>query len=198
VTDFERVPWAAVFGNARPVEVEIGPGRGDVLFAAAAARPAHDFFAIERTWGIVDALLERAVSLGLPNVRGVAADARCVVARLVPDASVTAYHVYFPDPWPKTRHRRRRLVDADFAAHLRRTLVPGGVVHVASDLPAVVALYVARLGAAGLVPLPAAPDGARPTTHFERRYAGAGTHAARFGLPEGPRSAAVPSAVPGP
>jgi tRNA (guanine-N7-)-methyltransferase len=172
-----HVPWSAVFADDRPVEVEIGPGRGDTLLAFAAARPGTNFFAIERAARAAEAIAARATEHGLGNVRVVAGDARCIVERFVPDASVAAYHLYFPDPWPKTRHRDRRLATASFAHALARTLVPGGVVHVASDLRGVVDELVARLVSSGLAPVPdtAQPPG-RPITKFERKYATGGTH----------------------
>ena len=184
MNDSERVPWEAVFGNARPVEIEIGPGRGETLFAAAAARPERNFFAIERTGGMAGALLRGAARRGLRNVRAIGADARCVIARLVPDASVAAYHVYFPDPWPKRRHRRRRLVNTTFARDLRRTLLPGGEIHVATDLPALLDAYAGELVAAGLYAVPATVSQPRPVSYFERRYATGGTHRARFVRPQ--------------
>jgi len=174
--------WRVVFGDDRPVEVEIGPGRGDVLLAFAAARPAANFFAIERTVGAAEAIMTRARIRGLTNVRVVAGDARCVVGRLVPDDSVAAYHIYFPDPWPKRRHGRRRLATEDFARDVARTLVPGGVVHLASDLPALVGELGALLGRAGLVALAGAvPAPDPPITTFERKYARDGTHHASLG-----------------
>jgi tRNA (guanine-N7-)-methyltransferase len=176
-----RVPWSTVFGDDRPVEVEIGPGRGDTLLAFAAARPATNFFAIERAARAAEAIAARATGCGLANVRVVAGDARCIVERFVADASVAAYHLYFPDPWPKTRHRDRRLSTASFARALARTLVPGGAVHVASDLRGVVDALVARLVSSGLAPVPdAAPPPGRPITKFERKYATGGTHYARL------------------
>ena len=176
-----RVPWSAVFGDDHPVEVEIGPGRGDTLLAFAAARPATNFFAIERAAHAAEAIAMRASAHGLGNVRVVAGDARCIVERLVADASVAAYHIYFPDPWPKTRHRERRLATASFARALARTLVPGGSVHVASDLRGVVDELVAQLAASGLAPVrDAAPPPGRPITKFERKYATGGTHYARL------------------
>ncbi len=175
--------WQAVFGNPRPVEIEIGPGRGDVLLAFACARPQTNFFAIEHAAGMAEAIVARAQALALRNVRVVAGDARCIVGELVPAASVTAVHVYFPDPWPKTRHRRRRLFErADLARAIARALVPGGRVHVASDLAWLHRAMQARLAAAGLVE--AAPEAPiRPVSKFERKYAAAGTHAATFVKP---------------
>ena len=176
-----RVAWSAVFGDDRPVEVEIGPGRGDTLLAFAAARPTTNFFAIEHAARAAETIAIRATGHRLGNVRVVAGDARCIVERFVADASVAAYHIYFPDPWPKTRHRRRRLATAAFARALARTLVPGGAVHVASDLRAVIDELVARLVASGLAPVAdAAPPPGRPVTKFERKYAAGGTYYARL------------------
>jgi tRNA (guanine-N7-)-methyltransferase len=178
------VAWRGVFGNDRPVEVEIGPGRGDVLLAFAAAVPGRNFFGIERPGGAAAAIAARAAARGLANVKVVAGDARCIVAELVPDGSVAAYHVYFPDPWPKTRHRKRRLASADFATALARTLAPGGTVDVASDLSAIVERFAAELERANLVRVRGAqPRAARPITAFERKYASGGTYEARFSRP---------------
>ena len=176
--------WREVFGNTHAVEVEIGPGLGDVLLAYAAAAPTTNFFGIEHRPGAAETIVRRAARLGLGNVRAVTGDARCIVAYLVPDASVSAYHIYFPDPWPKRRHHQRRLAGAATTAAMQRTLVAGGVVHVASDLRPVVEDLCAALVRAGLerVQHPAPPPG-RPITLFERRYARAGTHYARLVRP---------------
>jgi len=186
------VPWSAIFGNDGPVEVEIGPGRGDVLLAFAAAAPGRNFFGIEHAGGAAAALAARAAARGLANVRVVAGDARYIVTELVPDASVAAYHVYFPDPWPKTRHRKRRLASAGFAAALARTLAPGGTVDVASDLGALVEAFAAELERAALVRVPGA-RAERPTTVFERKYAGDGTYEVRFSRPASGRDERAPA-----
>jgi tRNA (guanine-N7-)-methyltransferase len=172
--------WRFIFANAHPVEIEIGPGRGDVLFAFAERAPDVNFYAVEIGRAQTERLTERARALGLPNVCVIAGDARCVVTRLVPTATVTAYHVYFPDPWPKTRHRHRRLFRPDFAEGLRRTLVPGGRVHVASDLAWLFAHMDATLAGAGFVPDPGPPTRTRPVTPFERKYGRDGTHARTY------------------
>ena len=121
-------------------------------------------------------------------MRVVAGHAQCVLAHCVPDESVEAHHVYFPDPWPKTGHRHRRLSAGGFAGHLFRTLVPGGAVHLASDLPTLIADLSTQCVAAGLVVEPDAEPPARPTTAFERRYAGAGTFYARLMRPANEQS----------
>lgn len=173
------VPWCAVFGNDRPVEVEIGPGRGETLLAFAAARPAVNFFGIERSAGAAERLVAQARSRGLANLRVVASAAELAVLGIA-DATVAAYHIYFPDPWPKTAHRERRLARGSLTRELARTLRPGGVVHVATDLPGVLAELGKALEAAGLERRPGGAAPSRPTTSFERRYAAAGTHYARF------------------
>jgi tRNA (guanine-N7-)-methyltransferase len=174
------IPWVHVFGNDRAVEVEIGPGRGERALAAAAAAPAVNFFAIEVRGGAAQAITEAAARRGLGNLRVVASDVRWIL-RLVPDASVAAYHIHFPDPWPKTRHRERRLATPAFAREIARTLARGGVVHVASDLPLVVDRFVAVFSGAGLERVPyATPPRDRPKSSFEQRYARLGTAYARF------------------
>lgn len=178
------VPWEAVFGSKRPVEVEIGPGHGDVLVAFATARPQHNFFAIEHHAGSARALMERIRRHGIANVHVIGADARCVLRHLVGPASVAAFHIYFPDPWPKNRHRARRLLDADFAALLARTLAPGGCVHVATDLPDLFKRAQTALAAGGLVESSGVLAPPRPRTWFERKYGQAGTWAGSFHHPQ--------------
>jgi tRNA (guanine-N7-)-methyltransferase len=161
--------------------VEIGPGRGETLLAAAMTRPARNFFGIEHDVRAAGTLADIAATRGLANLRIVAGDARCIVGRLVPDGSVAAYYIYFPDPWPKTRHRGRRLATADFAGHLLRTLVEHGRVHVLTDLAPLLAAFDAALIRVGLVrDAGADPPAGRPITHYERKYARGGAHYARF------------------
>jgi len=173
--------WEAVFGNRRPVEIEIGPGRGEVLLAFAAARPDTNFFGIQ--WGACQAelLRERLASSGLGNARVVGGDARCIVSHLVPPRSVEAYHVYFPDPWPKTRHRHRRLFQPHFVEALRRTLVRGGHLHVATDLPELFRDITRSLEAGHMRRVtPSDPRPPRPVTRFERKYATNGVFSGAF------------------
>jgi tRNA (guanine-N7-)-methyltransferase len=172
--------WCYIFGNDRPVEIEIGPGRGDVLFTFATQAPDVNFYAVEVRGAQAQNLGESAQARGLRNVCIIAGDARCLVTRLVPSASVAAYHIYFPDPWPKTRHRHRRLFQAGFAEGLQRTLAPEGRVHVASDLPWLFADMDVHLTRAGFVPDPAGSPRPRPMTRFERKYGGAGIHARSY------------------
>lgn len=126
--------WTAVFGNDHPVHIEIGPGRGEFLVQSAHGDPHHNYFAIERSRGRtrdIERRLDKRPELR--NARVVNGDAACVLA-LLPDASVAAYAVLFPDPWWKIRHHRRRLITREFVATMRRTLVPGGTIELATDV----------------------------------------------------------------
>lgn len=166
--------WPLLFGNRQPVEVEIGPGTGTFLLAAAAERPETNFFAIENSHSRTRALQTVLDMRGLPNVRVIQGDAACIVARLVPDDSVAAYHVYFPDPWWKRRHQRRRLFSVPFVQSLARTLVAGGTLHLATDVEDVFALMRASLNECrSFVRRAGEAEGgaatARPLTSFERK-----------------------------
>ena len=188
--------WSFVFGNDRPVEIEIGPGRGDVLLAFAAARPDVNFFAIEHIRGAVERLCARLDMNGIANARVISGDAPCVIEHLVPPASVAAYHIYFPDPWPKRRHQRRRLLTPRFAESLRRTLGPNGTVHIATDLGWLYDTMVEALHAGGFVDTKTTAP-ARPTTRFERKYATAGTFAATFAAASATSDSRRPTSPPG-
>lgn len=145
-----RVPWETVFGNHRPTEVEIGCGIGRFLVAAARSAPSRNFMGLERAPGLAAAAQAAIRDAGIANARALCGDARCVVSFLVPDDSVTAYHIYFPDPWWKRRHHKRRFLTPAFCAALTRTLAPRGLVHLASDIPHLVDAFGTRLSAAGL------------------------------------------------
>lgn len=177
--------WSDIFGDARPVEIEIGPGLGDVLMAFAAAAPERGFFGIERSYGLADAIMARATTAGLTNVRAVGGDAREIVAHYVPPGSVHAYHVYFPDPWPKRRHHRRKLFHPEFVAALLRTLEPGGLLYLATDLSPLLDEMHRALSPSPFTRADDVPPRARPTTHFERRYGRAGTFASVWRSPRG-------------
>ena len=131
--DAGPVDFAAVFGRTAPVEMEIGVGKGRFLLAAAAARPDRDFFGAEIEPEYAAIVRLRAARLGLANVRCERLDGKAFVLKRLAPASLAALHVYFPDPWPKKRHHKRRLVDAEWAAASARALSPGGLLRVASD-----------------------------------------------------------------
>jgi tRNA (guanine-N7-)-methyltransferase len=141
--------WERIFDNDRPVEIEIGPGTGTFVLPAARARPRTNFFGLERSRGRARRLQSAIESRNIRNAIVINADAACVVGTMVPTASVAAYHIYFPDPWWKRRHHRRRLFTTAFAAALARTLVPGGRVHLATDVEEVLHLAVRALESCG-------------------------------------------------
>lgn len=125
--------WRQIFGNERPVAVEIGPGRGEFLLASAAQQPERNFFAIERSPARTRALEASVRKASLANVRVVWGDASCLVP-MFPAASVVAFHVLFPDPWWKRRHGRRRIMTPRFVAAMRRALVSGGTIELVTDV----------------------------------------------------------------
>jgi tRNA (guanine-N7-)-methyltransferase len=168
--------WPRIFGNDFPVEVEVGFGKGLFLVTAAQACPTVNFLGIEilRKYQLYTAT--RLAKRGLGNVRLVKADAREFLRDRVPPASLQAIHVYFPDPWWKKRHLKRRLFNADFAAQCERTLRPGGRLSVASDVEAYFSLITDLLQQhTRFQPLPSA-DLKQPAhdldylTNFERKY----------------------------
>jgi tRNA (guanine-N7-)-methyltransferase len=125
--------FAAVFGRRAPVILEIGFGMGETTAAIAAAQPQNDFVGLEVHGPGVGALLNRIDAAGLANVRVIQHDAVDVIAHMVPAASLAGIHVYFPDPWPKKRHHKRRLLRPAFVHALAQRLAPGGYLHAATD-----------------------------------------------------------------
>lgn len=128
------LPWPELFGSDRPVEVEVGSGKGLFLLSASATHPEVNFLGIEivRKYQLFAAT--RLVKRGRTNVRLVCADGRQFLRDCVAPASVEAIHVYFPDPWWKKRHHKRRLFTAEFAAACAASLRPGGRLRVATDV----------------------------------------------------------------
>lgn len=124
-----------VFGRKAPLVLEIGSGMGETTAAIAEACPGADFIAVEVHGPGIGSLLNRIASKDLRNVRVVRHDAVEVLGRMIPDAALAALHLFFPDPWPKKRHHKRRLVQPQFAALAARKLAPGGILHAATDWP---------------------------------------------------------------
>jgi len=159
-----------------PLVVEIGFGRGEFLAALAAAAPAQAFLGVEYSFKRVLKLARRLARGGPPNVRLLQARGEDAVRELLPERSVRAFWINFPDPWPKLRHRRRRLLQPAFVHELALRLVPGGELHVATDD----ADYAAQIDAAlaaepllenALAPAPFAREvPGRPMTAYEREW----------------------------
>jgi tRNA (guanine-N7-)-methyltransferase len=126
--------WSAIFGNHHPVEAEIGFGKGLFLLTASQHSPDVNFLGveIERKYTLFTAT--RLAKRGLKNVRLACADAKLFLKNHVVDGSLRAVHVYFPDPWWKKRHKKRRLFTEEFVAQSLRVLRPGGLLHIATDV----------------------------------------------------------------
>jgi tRNA (guanine-N7-)-methyltransferase len=171
--------WIDVFGNDLPVEIEVGFGKGLFLLTTSGARPQVNFLGIEidRKYQLYAAT--RLIKLGRRNVKLACADARVFLAERVASGSVQAVHVYFPDPWWKRRHVKRRLFTPGFAQVVAAVLRPGGRLHVATDVPDYFALVQDALERTKLERLPA-PDAREPAhdldylTNFERKFRKAG------------------------
>ena len=165
------IDWRALFGNDRPVEIEVGFGKGSFLVMQAQARPDTNYFGIEieRKYTLLGAT--RIARRQLPNVKLACTDARWFVKERVAKASVSALHVYFPDPWWKTRHRKRKLFTLAFADQCVRVLQGAGRLHFATDVAEYFAETLVMLnGIAELRSLPAPASAAESMTNFERKY----------------------------
>ncbi len=129
----EAVDATAVFGRDAPLVVEIGFGMGETTARIAAADPARDFLGIEVYPAGVGSLLARIEAAGLRNLRIVQHDAVEVIRDMIAPGTLAGVHVWFPDPWPKKRHHKRRLIQPPFVALLASRLAPGGYLHCATD-----------------------------------------------------------------
>ncbi|CAA9360773.1 MAG: tRNA (guanine(46)-N(7))-methyltransferase [uncultured Frankineae bacterium] len=164
----------AVFGRSAPLVLEIGSGTGEATAAMAAADPSRDVLAVEVHTPGVAALLRRVESLGLRNVRVVEADALLVLTELVASGSLDEVRVFFPDPWPKSRHAKRRLVSPAFASLVADRLRPGGRLHVATDWPSYAEHARRVLDDSPALVVVGQDRGERPVTRFEARGCAAG------------------------
>jgi tRNA (guanine-N7-)-methyltransferase len=168
--------WSEVFGNDHPVEMEVGCGKGLFLLNAAGSNPHVNYVGIEIERKYVLFTAGRVAKRGLSNLRLVCGDARVFLRDIVPAASLHALHVYFPDPWWKNRHRKRRVFTEEFARTCARVLHPGGRLHVATDVDdyfAVITAMVAREARLTQLPPPEVRDPEHDLdylTNFERKY----------------------------
>jgi tRNA (guanine-N7-)-methyltransferase len=183
---------ARLFGRRAPLEVELGAGKGEFIVERAAANPDRDFLAVELSAAVARVLAVRCGAARLSNLRVARMDARTLVNLMLPNSSVAAYHIYFPDPWPKERHAKHRLFTAHFVRNLARTLEPGGVVYVATDVGERAQEIFALLEEGGFVRSEAGITAAA-STGFARKYHAAGrrVYAATFALsrlPSGPQN----------
>lgn len=175
--------WGVVFGSAGPVEIEIGSGKGTFLVDSAEARPDHRFLSIEWALPYAEHLADRVRRRGLENVRVARADAARFLAEHVPAGSVRVVHVYFPDPWPKKRHHKRRLLQPGFVAAAAEALEPGGELRFVSDHGEYFEEARGALAAnPDLEEAPVLEEEMTDLTNYERKYRAEGRpiHRARF------------------
>lgn len=130
----QAIDYAATFGRTAPVVLEIGFGMGFTTAEIAAARPDTDFIGIEVHGPGVGNMFKLIAEQQLANVRVIQHDAVEVLRDMIPDGSLAGVHVYFPDPWPKKRHLKRRLIQSPLVAQLASKLAAGGYLHCATDI----------------------------------------------------------------
>lgn len=171
-----RIDPVAVFGRSAPLILEIGIGNGDTLLHLAERDSGHDHIGIEVHRPGVGRVMGEAGKRGLTNMRVFGEDAIEVLKQCIPDGSLDGVLLFFPDPWHKKKHNKRRIVQADFAALVHSKLKPGGYLHMATDWEAYALHmmdimsaapgYVNQAGAGQYEPR---PEGSRPVTRFEKR-----------------------------
>ncbi len=132
-TIVEKLPRSELFPVPHPLEVELGAGDGSFLAAYAQAHPETNFLGVERLLGRLRKIDRKGRRAGLRNLRLVRMEASYVAQYLLPKESVQSFHIYFPDPWPKRRHWKNRLITENFTEILRAALVFGGAVYVRTD-----------------------------------------------------------------
>jgi tRNA (guanine-N7-)-methyltransferase len=176
-----RLDWGTFFGNSQPVELDVGSGRGLFLLNAALAHPDHNYLGLELDYKEGRRAALRLKKRTLPNARVLGGDAKVALARMIAPASVDAVHVYFPDPWWKQRHRKRRVFNAEFVELVARALKPGGELHSWTDVEEYFGVITSLANAhPAFELLPAAAE--RPPEHdldyqtsYERKGRQAGT-----------------------
>jgi tRNA (guanine-N7-)-methyltransferase len=170
--DGRRLDLAELFGRAAPAVLEIGFGMGEATAAMAAAEPGQDVLAVDVHTPGQGNLLRLVGEAGLTNVRVADGDARRLLEEMLAPASLAGVRLFFPDPWPKSRHEKRRLLGHGFVALVADRLADGGVLHVATDMPAYARQAATVLAGQPLLEQVEPPW--RPQTRFERRGVAAG------------------------
>jgi tRNA (guanine-N7-)-methyltransferase len=168
---------SATFGRSAPYVLEIGFGMGETTAAIAQARPDVNFLGVEVFAAGIGALCKRIDELALTNLRIIQHDAVEVVRDMLAPDSLAGVHIYFPDPWPKARHHKRRLIQQPFIALLASRIAAGGYLHCATDWQHYAEQMLVVLSAEpqianlhdGFAPAPRNPLAERPTTKFHAR-----------------------------
>ncbi len=172
-----RLDFARIFGRSRPVHVEVGSGKGTFLVHQAQAQPDVDFLGIEWARKYYRHAADRIGRRGLTNVRIIRADAAAFLRDFVHEESVDCFHIYFPDPWPKKRHHKRRLLQGSNIETLIRCLKPGGEMRIATDhedyfeqISREMSVHAARLEPIEFQRPAGAREGELTGTNYERKY----------------------------
>ena len=172
-----RVDFQRIFGRKRPVHIEIGSGKGTFLLGQGQHTPEVNLLGIERANKYYRFAVDRIGRWGLKNVRIIRTDAAHFLSEYVPDSSVDCFYVYFPDPWPKKRHHKRRFICAVNMGQMVRCLKNGGVVQIATDhidyfeqIREVINSEKGRLEQVEFTPAVGAGAGEITGTNYERKY----------------------------
>jgi tRNA (guanine-N7-)-methyltransferase len=169
---------AALFGRQAPLVIEIGCGMGEATLAMAAADPGRDYLGIDVHTPGLGAMLARAEIDGIRNLAVARGDAVELLRHGIRSSSLDAIHVFFPDPWPKARHHKRRIIRPEIVALMRDRLRPGGVLHAATDwvhyAEQMLDVLMADPGLGNTADGYALRPAGRPPTKFERRGIAAG------------------------
>ena len=176
----ERLELAQLFPSHRALELELGSGDGSFLVEQAKQHPERNFIGVERLLGRIRKLERKGRRAGLTNLRGVRIESAYFLEYLLPTHSVSALHLYFPDPWPKRKHRRHRLVNERFPGLARQALVPGGAVYLRTDDQDYFQQMQEVFGAApAFRPVETPPELAARLTDFERGFLARGVQTLR-------------------
>jgi tRNA (guanine-N7-)-methyltransferase len=172
-----RVDFGQMFGRSAPVQLEIGSGKGTFLVSEAQACPDLNFFGIEWASKYYRYAVDRLGRRKLTNVRLIRTDATGFLCDFVADQSINGIHVYYPDPWPKKRHHKRRFICPDNVDQILRVLETGGQLKIATDhadyfehMQIVLRAYASRLRGIEFRPTAGAQGGEWVGTNFERKY----------------------------
>ncbi len=125
--------FTGIFGNDNPVEIEIGCGKAKLLIARAQSHPDRNFIGIDYTWRFMKHGCHRSQKRMLQNIRFIKEEAKHIITEFIEPRSVSIFHIYFPDPWPKRRQQKRRLINRQFVEVLQEKLVDGGMIEVITD-----------------------------------------------------------------
>ncbi len=173
----DKIDFVRVFGRVGPVHIEIGTGKGTFLLNQARAQPDNNFLGIEWARKYYRFAVDRIGRWGLTNVRIIRTDAATFLADFIPDNSVECFHIYFPDPWPKKRHHKRRFICPANLEHLLRCLKTGGQLKIATDhadyfevIKKLMSSEDNRLEKIQFLPTAGAEASEWVGTNFERKY----------------------------